>query len=131
MLTASLNLRHILWCEKDKEFLSHNPLLEGGEKNQNIERGIYKEINPPPLDKLGAPPSRRRLREPLYALNPPLRSPHDLRALQQASRMGIIMGIEVFKGDEQYLSELLSREIFTPFQIAQFILFRWEKYGFQ
>jgi dihydroorotase-like cyclic amidohydrolase len=93
LVTVSVNLRHLLWCEKDK---------------RNLEK------------------TRTRF----FEVTPPLRSPHDLRSLQQAARMGIIMWVEVFPDDEYYLSELLTREILTPFQITQLLSFRWEKYGF-
>ena len=66
----------------------------------------------------------------LWALCPPLRTPADLRSLQQALRMGSIMGMEVFPGDEPWLSDLLAREILSPFQISQMIHYRWLKYGF-
>jgi hypothetical protein len=95
-LTVSLNLRQILWCEKDKAFLQKK-------------------------DARGSP---------LYAMTPPLRSPHDLRGLQQAARMGIVIGVEVFPGDELFLTQILEREILTPFQLSQMIAFRWLRYSF-
>lgn len=96
LLTVSVSLRHILWCEKDKVFLE----------------------------------KKDPQHTPYYAFVPPLRSPADLRALQQGARMGIIMGVEVFPGDEAYIPDILSREILTPFQIAQLLSFRWNRYGF-
>lgn len=67
---------------------------------------------------------------PYYALVPPLRMPSDLRSLQQAARMGIIMGIEVFPGDERYIAEIFSKQILTPFQMTQLLSYRWGQYGF-
>ncbi len=67
---------------------------------------------------------------PYYALVPPLRTPADLRSLQQATRMGIIMGIEVSPGDEIYISQIFSKQILTPFQLTQIVAYSWEHHGF-
>lgn len=93
-VTVSTTLRHILWCEKDKIFLSKK-------------------------DALGAP---------YYALVPPLRTPSDLRALQQAARSGLIMAISPSLLDEVYYSEVLSRQILTPFQFSQLVYYRWKQF---
>lgn len=61
---------------------------------------------------------------------PPLRTPADLRALQQGLRMGIIMGIEVLAGDELHLVQLLEKQILPLFDIGQMTAFRWERHGF-
>lgn len=96
-ITASISLRHALWCEKDKKFLQT-------------------------LDMHGNP----------YGMTtPPLRWSHDLRILQQALRMNIIMGIEVFPGDEKYINMLVEQEIITPYSVSQMIQFRWGKYGYK
>jgi dihydroorotase-like cyclic amidohydrolase len=50
---------------------------------------------------------------------PPVRTPHDLRALQQALRMGIIMGIEISPREHGFLSDLLVRQIVSPFHLSQ------------
>lgn len=84
LLTVSLPLRSILWCEKDKNFL------------------VNKDTN----------------NHSYYALVPPLRSPRDLRALQQAARMGIIMSLDV-GCDESFIVNLLEQQILTVFQITQ------------
>jgi hypothetical protein len=94
-VTASISLRHALWCEKDKQFLN------------------TKDIS----------------QRPYGMLSPPIRGSHDLRVLQQALRMNILLGIEVYPGDEQYLNMLIEREILPPFSVSQMIQFRWEKYG--
>jgi hypothetical protein len=44
--------------------------------------------------------------------------------------MGMCMGIEVFPGDEIYLTQILLKQISTPFQLAQMTFFRWIKHGF-
>lgn len=95
-LTASTSLRHLLWCEKDKDFLCS-------------------------LDSNG---------KPLGKTFPPLRTSHDLRALQQAARMGILLGIEVFPGDGVYLDEIVQREILPIFPLSQLLKFRWKNQGF-
>lgn len=61
-VTASISLRHALWCEKDKQFLHTKDLSQ----------------------------------KPYGMTYPPIRGSHDLRILQQALRMNIILGIEVF-----------------------------------
>jgi hypothetical protein len=61
---------------------------------------------------------------------PPLRTPADLRTIQQSLRMNICMGIEVPLGDELFLNQILEKQILTPFQLAQMTFFRWLKYGF-
>jgi hypothetical protein len=94
-VTASISLRHALWCEKDKQFLN------------------TKDIS----------------QRPYGMLSPPIRGSHDLRVLQQALRMNIVLGIEVYPGDEQYLNILIEREILPPFSVSQMIHFRWEKYS--
>jgi hypothetical protein len=93
-LTVSISLRHLLWCDKDKDFLS------------KAEDGC-----------------------PYYAVVPPLRSPHDLRSLQQATRMGIIMGMDV-SNDTMFVPEILIKQILTPFELSQVLFYNWEKYGF-
>lgn len=95
-LTVSISLRHLLWCEKDKNFLN--------------KRDTYDR--------------------PYYAVVPPLRSPHDLRSLQQGARMGIVSALEVLPGDEIYIQQILQWQILTPFQMSQLLFYRWEKYGF-
>ncbi len=60
---------------------------------------------------------------------PPLRSPADLRVLQQGLRMGIIMGIEVIPGDEAYIVQFLEKQILSPFSIGQMTNFGWLKHG--
>lgn len=55
-----------------------------------------------------------------YAIIPPLRSPRDLRALQQAARMNIIMGLEV-GCDELFIPTLLEQQILTVFQMTQLL----------
>lgn len=94
-VTASISLRHALWCEKDKRFLS----------------------------------TKDTTQNPFWMLSPPIRWSHDLRILQQALRMNIIMGIEVYPGDEKYITLLLEQEILSPFAISQMIEFWWKKYG--
>lgn len=42
--------------------------------------------------------------------------------------MNIIMGIEVFPGDEKYIDILVQEEILPPFSVSQMIHFRWKKY---
>lgn len=86
-------MRHILWCEKDKTFLSKK-------------------------DASGAP---------YYALVPPLRTPSDLRALQQAARSGLLAALSVSHLDETYFSQILSRQILTPFQLSQLVYYRWKQ----
>jgi len=78
-LTVSISLRHFLWCDKDKAFLS--------QKNS-----------------------------PLFQIFPPLRTSHDLRALQQDVRMGIIPCIEVGE-DASYLPECVTRELIPLFHL--------------
>ncbi len=63
-------------------------------------------------------------------VSPPFRSPHDLRALQQALRMGVILGIELSPREIPFLSDILTRQIVPPFLLSQMIYFRWQKYGF-
>ncbi|MBP7806426.1 hypothetical protein KA057_01955 [Candidatus Gracilibacteria bacterium] len=63
-------------------------------------------------------------------ISPPLRSPHDLRSLQQGLRMGVILGIEIPPREVQFLPEILKRQIIPPFLLSQMICFRWQKYGF-
>jgi hypothetical protein len=92
-VTASISLRHALWCEKDKLFL-HT------------------------LDTKNTP---------YGMICPPIRGSHDLRILQQALRMNIILGIEVFPGDEAYIDTLMTREILSPFSVSQMISYRWGK----
>ncbi|MFA6080146.1 MAG: hypothetical protein WC753_01545 [Candidatus Gracilibacteria bacterium] len=94
-ITASISLRHALWCEKDKRFLNTVDTAQN----------------------------------PYGKLSPPIRGSHDLRIIQQALRMNIIMGIEVFPGDEKYIDMLVEQEILPPFSISQMIRFRWQKYG--
>lgn len=96
LFTVSVSLRHILWCEKDKHFLSQ----------------------------------RDAEHRPYYSINPPIRSPRDLRVIQQAARRGVVVGIEVIPGDNVYIVQLLEKQILTPFQLTQLIGFSWEKYGF-
>ncbi|MBP7806619.1 hypothetical protein KA057_02970 [Candidatus Gracilibacteria bacterium] len=95
LLTASISLRHLLWCEKDKAFL----------QKKDIMGNSY------------------------YALVPPLRTPSDLRALQQGVRMGIIPCVDVL-GDTSFLDQLLEKQILTPFQMTQIVGSSWRKYGF-
>ena len=95
LLTASISLRHSLWCEKDKDFL-------GTRDDHGAQYGCTV---------------------------PPLRSPADLRVLQQALRMGIVMGIEV-DSDSAFLPQILEKQILPPFHIGQMTCFRWEKHGF-
>ena len=59
---------------------------------------------------------------------PPIRLPSDLRSLQQALRMNIVMGIEIYPGDEAHLSQLLEKQILSPFLIGQMSYFRWLKH---
>ena len=94
-LTVSVSLTHVLWCEKDKNFLDS--------QYQGIS---YGEICPP------------------------VRSPHDLRALQQALRMGIIMGIEISSREHEFLSDLLARQVVSPFLLGRLLFYNWQKYGF-
>lgn len=94
-ITASISLRHALWCEKDKRFL-------GTKNSQSKHYGM---------------------------VIPPIRGSHDLRILQQALRMNIIMGIEVYPGDEEHINTLVEKEILPPFSVGQMIRFRWEKYA--
>ena len=61
---------------------------------------------------------------------PPFRSPHDLRSLQQALRMGVILGLELSPREIPFLSDILIRQIVPPFLLSQMIYFRWQKYGF-
>jgi len=95
-LTMSVSLRHILWCEKDKTFLS---CID----SQNF---------------------------PHYAVCPPLRSPGDLRSLQQWARQGLLVGVSCGHGDEKYLQEILMRHILTPFQLSQLVFYRWKNFWF-
>lgn len=96
LLTVSVTMRHILWCEKDKIFLSKK-------------------------DASG---------NPNYALVPPLRTPSDLRSLQQAARSGLITALSVSHLDELYFSQVLSRQILTPFQFSQLVYYRWKQFWF-
>jgi hypothetical protein len=41
--------------------------------------------------------------------------------------MNIILGIEVFPGDEAYIDTLMTREILSPFSVSQMISYRWGK----
>lgn len=66
----------------------------------------------------------------VWAIIPPLRWPADLRSLQQALRMGIIMGLEVASGDDAYLSWLLEKQILPVFHVGQMTAFRWQYHGF-
>lgn len=91
----SVSLGHLLWCEKDKTFLS-------------------KKENSPPR----------------YAVVPPLRTPRDLRTIQQAARMGIVLGVSVLPQDEAYLEQIFEKQILTPFQTAQLLSSRWKEFGF-
>ncbi len=50
--------------------------------------------------------------------------------LQQALRMGIIMGIELEQGDVNFIYQLLTKQILSPFHIGQMTNFRWIKHGF-
>jgi hypothetical protein len=93
-LTVSVSLRHILWCEKDKKFLS-------------------SYVSPP-----------------LYSIAPPLRSPADLRVIQQAARSGLISTIEIFSEDVDFISEVFEKQILSVFQAVQLFSYRWSKYGF-
>ncbi len=68
---------------------------------------------------------------PYGRISPPLRSPHDLRSLQQGLRMGVILGIEISPREVQFLSEILKRQIIPPFLLSQMMFFRWQKYGFR
>ena len=95
LLTVSISLRHLLWCEKDKTFL----------QKKDTTNHAY------------------------YALVPPLRTPRDLRALQQGVRMGIIPCVDVSE-DETFLAQLLEKQILTPFQMTQIVWQNWQKYGF-
>lgn len=95
LLTVSISLRHLLWCEKDKTRL-HTRDTQG---------------------------------RPYYAVVPPLRSPRDLRALQQAVRMGIIPCVDVGQ-DTTYLPHLLERQILTPFQMVRSVGYAWRYHGF-
>lgn len=63
-------------------------------------------------------------------LSLPVRSPHDLRALQQALRMGIIMGVELLPDHTPYINQILERQIISPFALSQMLYFRWIHYGF-
>jgi hypothetical protein len=42
--------------------------------------------------------------------------------------MNIILGIEVFPGDEHLIDRLVEQEILPPFSVSQMIRFRWEKH---
>ncbi|MBP7773966.1 hypothetical protein KA071_02645 [Candidatus Gracilibacteria bacterium] len=95
LLTVSISLRHLLWCEKDKTFLQQK-------------------------DTTG---------HSYYAIVPPLRTPRDLRALQQGARMGIISCVDVSE-DASFLVQILEKQILTPFQMTQIVGQNWEKYGF-
>lgn len=96
LLTVSISLRHLLWCEKDKEFLSQRDAND----------------------------------QPYYAITPPLRTPKDLRIIQQAARSWIISGIEVFPGDEWFISQIFEKQILTPFQATQLLYYTWCNYWF-
>lgn len=67
---------------------------------------------------------------PYAQICPPIRTPADLRTIQQSLRMNICMGLEVFPGDEIFLIQILEKQILTPFQLAQMTFFRWLRYGF-
>lgn len=86
LLTVSISLRHILWCEKDKAFL----------QKKDTTGHAY------------------------YVMTPPLRTPRDLRALQQGVRMGIIPCVDVSE-DAIFLVQLLEKQIVTPFQMTQIV----------
>lgn len=62
---------------------------------------------------------------------PPLRTPADLRTLQQAARSGMILGITVACGYESYVTEIFEKQILTPFQLSQLLYFRWKQFGFR
>lgn len=95
-VTVSTTLRHILWCEKNKAFLSKK-------------------------DPTGVP---------YYAVVPPLRTPSDLRSLQQGCRIGLVTAMTVSPLDGVYFSEILTRQILTPFQLSQLIYYRWKQFWF-
>ncbi len=44
--------------------------------------------------------------------------------------MNIILGIEVFPGDETHINTLIEEEILSPFSVSQMIRFRWKKYEY-
>ncbi len=69
--------------------------------------------------------------KPLYAITPPLRSPHDLRGIQQALRMGIIMGIECPVSHESFLPLILEKQILSAYKMASTLSSRWTEHGFQ
>lgn len=93
-VTVSTTLRHILWCEKNKAFLTKK-------------------------DPTGVP---------YYAIIPPLRTPSDLRSLQQGCRVGLVAALSVSPLDGGYFSEILTRQIFTPFQLSQLVYYRWKHF---
>lgn len=95
LLTVSISLEHLLWCEKDKVFLS--------KKEDWV---------------------------PHYALVPPLRTPCDLRTIQQSARRGIILGVSVPSAYKVYLREIFEKQILTPFQLTQLLGSRWKQFWF-
>lgn len=64
-----------------------------------------------------------------YAHTPPFRSSADLRSLQQALRMGLIIGLEVPIIHEGFLSDLLKKQILTMYQIGTMTSMSWRKHG--
>lgn len=67
---------------------------------------------------------------PYYGTIPPLRSPRDLRALQQAVRMGIVQCVDV-GSETDFIVTLLERQILTPFQMTRSVGYAWTYYGFE
>lgn len=49
---------------------------------------------------------------------PPVRSPADLRAIQQALRMGVIIGMELPHSHHSFLPDFLSKQILTLYQLG-------------
>jgi dihydroorotase-like cyclic amidohydrolase len=63
-------------------------------------------------------------------VSPPLRSPADLRSLQQALRMGIIMGLEMDEHTQPFLPDLIKKQILSAYQIASLFSVYWLKHNF-
>lgn len=44
--------------------------------------------------------------------------------------MGMLAGVEVYPGEEPYLTQILEKQILSPFQMGQLLSYSWTRYGF-